>query len=254
MKKPTRELVREERRRLGKKVRSGRRISGFTIWGRILLVLTPLVLVSLAAASYLTPLFAIEKISVSGNERISSAEVSEALAELVGRPLPTVTELEVAELLADFGLIETFALQAEPPSTLRVKVRERQPLVLLVRGGQNLMYDAAGVKIGPTDQLGEYPFFVFDGDPLEDPRYRVGMDLLLSLPTKTYEQIFSLEVSSALTARFELKQQNLLVIWGGTDQPLLKAEVLNSLISTGLEDGVTVDVSSPTSPVVRYPN
>jgi len=254
MKRPTRELVREERRRLGKKVKPARKTSGFTIWGRILFILTPLLLASLVAASYLTPLFAIERISVTGNERIPSAEVASALDDLVGRALPTVSETEVATLLADFGLIETFALQAEPPNTLRIKIRERQPLVLLVRGGQNLMYDAAGIEIGPTDQLGEYPFFVFDGDPLEDARYRVGMELLLSLPVEIYQEIFALEVSNALTIRLELKEQNLQVIWGGTDDPLLKSEVLLSLIATGLDDGVTVDVSSPTSPVVRHPN
>ncbi len=254
MKKPERELIREERRRLGKKTRVTRRTSGFAIWGRILSLLTPIALVSLVVAAYFTPLFAISRISVTGNERIEATEVSAALSDLLGRPLPTITEDEVAQLLGDFGLIETFALQAEPPSTLRIKLRERQPLAILVRGGENFLYDAAGIEIAPTDQLGDFPFFIFDGDPLEDPRYRVGTELLLSLPRETYNQVFSLEVSSALTARLELREQNLKVIWGGTDQALLKAEVMNSLIATGLEDGVIIDVSSPTSPVVRYPN
>lgn len=254
MKKPDRELLREERSRLGKKPKAERRTSGFTIWGRLLAILTPIVLASLAIAAYYTPLFAISQITVTGNERIEASQVSGALSDLVGRPLPTVTETEVANLLGEFGLIETFALQAEPPSTLRIKIRERQPLAMLVREGQNYLYDAAGIQIAPTDELGEYPFFVFNGDPLEDDRYRVGMDLLLSLPKATYSQVFSLEVSEAYTVRMELREQNLKVVWGGTDQPLLKAEVLDSLIATGLEDGVIIDVSSPTSPVVRYPN
>ena len=71
-----------------------------------------------------------------------------ALEELVGKPLTTVSQDNVADLLADFALIETFALQAEPPHTLTVKIRERQPIVILVRGGKNYLYDAAGGYVG----------------------------------------------------------------------------------------------------------
>jgi hypothetical protein len=66
--------------------------------------------------------------------------------------------------------------------------------------------------------------------------------------------VFSISVSSALTSKLTLRQQSLEVIWGSNEDALLKAEVLDSLIATGLDDDVTVDVSSPTSPVVRYPD
>ena len=42
------------------------------------------------------------------------------------------------------------------------------------------------------------------------------------------------------------------MIWGANDEALLKAEVLDALIANGVEDSVTIDVSSPNSPVVRY--
>lgn len=253
MRSTDRELIREEKRRLGKKSRATRRLSGFTIWARVLFVLTPITLTSLVLASYFTPLLAIEQVVVSGTERIQSAEIVQALGELEGRPLTTVSSEEVATLLADFALIETFTMQAEPPNTLRLKIRERAPLVIMVRGGQNYLFDAAGVQISKTEELGEYPFFDFNGDPALDPRFQVGIELLLSLPKETYAQVFSISVSSALTSKLQLRRQSLEVIWGSNEDALLKAEVLNSLIATGLDDNVTVDVSSPTSPVVRYP-
>lgn len=249
-----RELIREEKRRLGKKTAAKGRVSGFTIWARILLVVTPVTLISLVLASYFTPLLAIKQITVSGNQRIAASEVEDALRELSGRPLTTVGSDEVSELLADFTLIETFTLQAEPPSTLRVKLRERQPLLVMVRQGQNYLFDAAGVQIAVADQIGEYPFFDFNADPAEDPRFKVGVELLLSLPRETYDQVFSIVVSDALTSKLTLRSQSLEVIWGSNEDSLLKAEVLQSLIATGLDDSVTVDVSSPTSPVVRYPD
>lgn len=247
-----RELLKTEKRRLKKQKPRRSGPGPFTIWARILIIVTPLVLGSLVAASFFTPLLAIERITVSGNERIETAEVTSALDELRGRPLTTVSALELAELLGEISLIETFTFTAEPPNTLRVKIRERQPLLVLFREGQNWLYDAAGVRIEPTEVLGEHPFFVFQGDPEEDTRYKYAVELLLSLPIKTYEGVFSVEVSEQLTSKLTLKERDITVIWGDNQDALLKAEVLDSLMATGVEDSVTIDVSSPNSPVVRY--
>jgi len=247
-----RELLKSEKKRLKKQKPKRTGAGPFTIWARVLLVVTPLALGSLVAASFLTPLFAIERISVSGNERIETSEVTEALGELRGRPLTTVSAAELAEMLGEISLIETFTFTAEPPNTLRVKIRERQPLLVLFREGQNWLFDAAGVRIEPTEVLGEHPFLVFQGDPAEDSRYKYAVELLLSLPIETYEGVFSVEVSEQLTSKLTLKERDISVIWGDNEDALLKAEVLDSLIATGVEDSVTIDVSSPNSPVVRY--
>jgi cell division protein FtsQ len=247
-----RELLKTEKKRLKKQKPKRTSAGPFTIWARILLIVTPLTLGSLVAASFLTPLFAIERISVSGNERIETAQVTKALSELEGRPLTTVSAAELATLLGDISLIETFTFTAEPPNTLRVKIRERQPLLVLFREGQNWLYDAAGVKIEPTEVLGEHPFLVFQGDPAEDSRYKYAVELLLSLPLETYRDVFSVEVSEQLTSKLTLKERDITVIWGANDEALLKAEVLDALIANGVEDQVTIDVSSPNSPVVRY--
>jgi len=247
-----RELLKTEKKRLKKQKPKRTGAGPFTIWARVLLVVTPLALGSLVAASFLTPLFAIERISVSGNERIETSEVTQALGELRGRPLTTVSAAELAEMLGEISLIETFTFTAEPPNTLRVKIRERQPLLVLFREGQNWLFDAAGVRIEPTAVLGEHPFLVFQGDPAEDSRYKYAVELLLSLPIETYEGVFSVEVSEQLTSKLTLKERDISVIWGDNEDALLKAEVLDSLIATGVEDSVTIDVSSPNSPVVRY--
>ena len=228
-----RELLKTEKKRLKKQKPKRTGAGPFTIWARFLLVVTPLSLGSLVAASFLTPLFAIERISVSGNERIETAQVTKALSELEGRPLTTVSAAELATLLGDISLIETFTFTAEPPNTLRVKIRERQPLLVLFREGQNWLYDAAGVKIEPTEVLGEHPFLVFQGDPAEDSRYKYAVELLLSLPLETYRDVFSVEVSEQLTSKLTLKERDITVIWGANDEALLKAEVLDALIANG---------------------
>lgn len=258
MRKPERELLQREKKRLGaeRKSKTPRRssVGGFSIWGRVVGILGPILLIGLVAATFFTPLLAIEKIEVSGTQRLDQLKVEKSLKSLIGRPLTSVTEAEVSELLSDFGLVDTFALQAQPPHLISVKIRERQPILIVPVSGQNFLYDAAGVRIAEAAKDDAFPYLKFPGSPIADERFGVAVEVLLSLPIPNYEDIFSIQVSKALTTTMVLRDSDIQVIWGGTDQALLKAEVLDSLIETGQKDGVTIDVSSPNSPVVTYPN
>lgn len=257
MKRPERELLAKERKRLSRKQKrekSPSKLGAFAIWTRAFAIFSPVVLVLLVVATFFTPLLAIETIEVSGTERMKSETVAKSLQSLQGRPLTTISEAEVALLLADFALVETFTLQARPPHTLVVKIREREPILVLVRQGKNFLYDAAGVRIDQASGKVELPFLKFSGEPKGDPKYSAAVELLLSLPVSTYNQVFSLEVSDQLTSQLTLKTSNITVIWGDNKQALFKDEVLQSLLKTGLENSVVVDVSSPNAPVVTYPN
>lgn len=257
MKRPERELLAKERKRLSrnkKRERTPSKLGVFALWARGFAILSPIVLIGLVAATFFTPLLAIQQIEVTGTERMKSETLEKALVELEGRPLTTISESEVEKLLARFALIETFALQAQPPHTLVVKIRERQPIVVMVRSGKNFLYDAAGVRIDQASGKTELPFLKLTGEPKDDPRFKVAVELLLSLPVETYNKVFSVEVSEALTSQLTLKGSNITVIWGDNKQALFKDEVLQSLLKTGLKDSVVVDVSSPNAPVVTHPN
>ena len=256
MKRPERELLGQERRRIRGVKSPGKRnrIGAFGLWGRILTVVAPVSLTAVVLASFFTPMLAVEKITFVGNERIAVADLESALSGLYDRPMTTISDEEIAELLSGFSLIETFTSQAEPPHTLRVSIRERQPILILVRSGKNYLYDAAGVQIAATEEISKYPFLVFDGNPIESPRFSTAVKLLFSLPLGTYSQVFSVEVSESLTSKLVLRKGNLTVFWGSTDEGLLKSKVLDSLLATGVRDALTIDVSSPNSPVVQYPN
>jgi cell division protein FtsQ len=256
LKKPERELIQQERKRFRKpkkaKSENGS-IGAFGILGRSLLIGGPLALVALVLATFVTPLLAIENISVSGTDRISGATIEKSLQGLISRPLTTVSETEITELLADFALIETFAIQAVPPHTLEVKIRERQPIVIIAKSGKNFLYDPAGVRIAEMDKKDKYPYLTLGTTDLDSPQFKTAVKVLLSMPLENYERVFSIEVSSSLTTILTLRTSNIRVIWGGVNNPLLKAEVLDSLIATKLSKGVQIDLTSPNSPVVTYP-
>ena len=180
MKRPERELLGQERRRIRGVKSPGKRnrIGAFGLWGRILTVVAPVSLTAVVLASFFTPMLAVEKITFVGNERIAVADLESALSGLYDRPMTTISDEEIAELLSGFSLIETFTSQAEPPHTLRVSIRERQPILILVRSGKNYLYDAAGVQIAATEEISKYPFLVFDGNPIESPRFSTAVKLL----------------------------------------------------------------------------
>jgi cell division protein FtsQ len=256
LKKPERELIQQERKRSRKpkkaKSETGS-IGGFGILGRSLVVGGPLALVALVLATFVTPLLAIENISVSGTDRIPGATIEKSLRGLISRPLTTVSQTEITELLADFALIETFAIQAVLPHTLEIKIRERQPIVVINKSGKNFLYDPAGVRIAEMDEKDKYPYLSIGTNDSDSPQFKTAVKVLLSLPLANYERVFSIEVSSSLTTTLILRTSNIRVIWGGVNNPLLKAEVLDSLIATKLDKGVQIDLTSPNSPVVTYP-
>jgi cell division protein FtsQ len=159
----------------------------------------------------------------------------------------------VAQLLSEYELVETFAVQAEPPHTLRIKIRERQPIVIIPQAGKNYLYDPAGIRIGEVADGERFPYLKLNGAVTDNPQFETAVEILLGMPVATYEQIFSLEVSAKLTAVFKLRDNGIAVIWGDSADATFKAEVLQSLLATGQKDGVTIDVSSPSAPVVTYP-
>jgi cell division protein FtsQ len=227
-------------------------MGAFTRWGRILTVITPVSIVALLIAAFFTPLFSVREVSVVGVERLSAEKLEATLQPLTGKPLTMIQTQEVADLLAGFELIETFALQAEPPSTLRVKIRERQPLLIILQGGQPQMYDAAGVRIAVASAQEELPVFDFLGNPQTDPKFQHAVELLLGLPLATYQTLSSISVSDQLTSQFELRKSGVRVFWGSNTDSMLKAEVLDSLLATSGEKVRRIDVSSPNAPVVGF--
>ena len=256
MNKPEREILGREKKRLKRSEKKPQKtkLGAFAIWGRFLMIFGPITLSGVILASFFTPMFAIQNIEVTGTERLDQSRLELSLTSLQDRPLTTVTESELTELLGQFPLIETFTFQAEPPHTLKIKVRERQPIVVLVKGGKNYLYDAAGVQIAEAEDTKTYPFLVLIGEAKENPRFDAAIDLLLSLPQKTYSEIFSVEVTPQLTSKLVMRESNTVVLWGDASNSILKAKVLDSLIETGVEDGVLIDVSSPNAPVVTYPD
>ena len=113
------QLLGERDGSLTKKVWSWAAVSSFVL------------LVALILAAVYSPLLAIERLSVRGEKLVSEKEIKAALKGQIGKPLPQVSDEEIAKALKRFPLIESFSVISAPPNTLIVKVTERTPIAVV---------------------------------------------------------------------------------------------------------------------------
>lgn len=213
-----------------------------------------LLLVALVLATMFTPLMAIDTIKITGVHRMKIAAIRNAVNSLKGTPLTLVNEAALAKRLSGFPLIESFTTISLPPHTLELDILERQPIGLVQMGGNTYLYDPAGVRIGPARRSSVFPLILVNGDPRSSTNYREAVDVLLALPASLYPKIYSIQATTKDDVHLTIRGiSNRHIIWGDASQSLLKSKVLAALMANTKHTAtVTFDVSSPTTPTVRY--
>jgi cell division protein FtsQ len=213
-----------------------------------------LALLALVAASVLTPMLAVEDIQVKGLDRIPQKAILQILKKQIGKPLPLVNADEIGKDLEKFPLIESFLVVSQPPHSLLLKVRERQPIVIVYSGGSPYLYDPAGVQLGKAAGNDLYPILTITGAPKNSAEFKAAIDVLLALPADLLPKLSSIDAKSKDDVSMQLRgYAGQKIIWGDGSKSVLKSKVLAALIKNqNRTDRVTYDVSSPTAPVVRY--
>lgn len=239
--------AKQERRQL--RAQSGTLVAERVVGFSLLSLLVALIV--LVVATFYTPLLAIQNITIEGNQRIESKQLQQSLSGLGQQPLTTVTEEQIAALLADYPLLESFAFQAKPPSTLQVIIRERQPVATVAVDGKLVLFDAAGVKLSDATELDEYPQVLIAEDPAESIRYESAVAVLLSLPLELFRQVDRVQLRTQDSVVLILRDSSSEVIWGDDSDARLKYEVLVALMNNQ-QQTVDYDVSSPLAPVVTF--
>lgn len=223
----------------------------------ILSIATPLILlIGLVIATLTTPMLAIDKITVQGTDRLAKAQILNALEGQIGTPLTLVNTGEIGKALETFVLVESYAVIARPPHELLVRITERQPICTVEINGVAYLYDPAGVRIGIASAKDDYPLVNIHGEPRTSSHYAAAIDVLLALPAELLPRVAVVEARTKDDVRMQLRgsarQQ---IVWGDSSQSVLKSKVLKALLKHVRESQTaTVDVSSPTAPVVRYGN
>lgn len=197
-----------------------------------------------------SPLFAVEQVRVIGAEQLDVTRVEAALGDQIGTPLPLVDADAVHEVLAEFPLIETYAIEARPPHELVVRVVERTPIGVFESSSGFTLVDAAGVVLSTTAETGPgTPILRIDGGAQGDAFDAAGR-VVRSLPADIAAQVTEVEASTADDVTLVLGATSTRVVWGSAEDSGLKAVVLEAAMTARPPADVRVyDVSSPSSVV-----
>lgn len=263
--KAAKELTKRQLLRLGK---TGRRVGAqnlsaqarrFTAYSRrrrtvlTISIGSTLALLGLVLATIFTPLLAVEKITVTGLNRLKEATIQKALQPLQGVPLTLISENSISDALSKFSLIESFSIVAVPPHEVIVKVVERTPIAIVRQNGVEYLYDPAGIRLGKAGEA-KLPRIELNNDPKSSAEFRAAIDVILALPADLLGRVASINAKSKDDVTLELRgAAGQKIIWGDGSNSVLKSKVLAALIKNHKKsDSVTFDVSSPNAPVVRY--
>ncbi len=196
-----------------------------------------------------SPVLALRTIEIEGASRLDPAALQAALEPQLGTPLALLDGDAVERELGAFPVIESFVTEAVPPSTLVVRIVERQPVLAVpTEGGWNLV-DPAGVTVLTVpDRPAEQPeIAVPDGD-LDTAVYRNAAAVVETLDAELRARVVRVDATSLDDVTLLLDGVGQTVVWGGPDRAAAKTALLRALMTNEDPDAVLqYDVTSPGS-------
>jgi cell division protein FtsQ len=209
--------------------------------------LVSVIAVGLGLLLYFTPIMAARSTVIVGLNTISQEEILQAAAVVPDTPLLQIDTDAVAERVATIRRVASARVQREYPSTLRITIVERVPVVVKDYPDGPHLFDRDGVDFATdTPPLG-LPYLDADNPGPTDAPTKAALQVLLALRPEVAGQVGRIAAPSVASIRLTLIDGRE-VIWGTTDRTEEKALKLGALLT---QPGRTYDVSSPDLPTVK---
>ncbi len=213
------------------------------VWTVALIV----VFVGLGLLLYFTPIMAARNVVITGLGSVTQEEVISAAAVKQGTPLLQVNTDDVAERVATIRRVATARVQREYPSTLRITVVERVPVVVKDYPDGTHVFDKDGVDFATGPPPPNLPYLEADNPGPSDPPTKAALAVMTALPPEVAGQVARVSAPSVAAITLTLADGRE-VVWGTTDRTEEKAQKLAALLT---QPGHTYDVSSPDLPTVK---
>jgi cell division protein FtsQ len=230
----------EDAKRLGRRTVRGLKV---LMWSALVSV----VLVGLGLLLYFTPIMAARNIVVVGLGAVTQDEVTAAAAVAPGTPLLQVDTDAVAERVAAIRRVASARVQRQYPSTLRVTVIERLPVVVKDYPDGPHLFDKDGVDFAIAPPPAGVPYLDAENPGPSDPPTRAALQVMTALRPEVAGQVGRIAAPSVAAITLTLDDGRT-VVWGTTDRTEEKALKLAALLT---QPGQTYDVSSPDLPTVK---
>jgi cell division protein FtsQ len=190
----------------------------------------------------MSPLLAVRTVAVSGTTRLSPDQVRAAADVVRGTPLARVDAAAVVRRVKSLRAVATVRVTRAWPSTLKLQVVERTPVVGVVTGDGVTLVDASGVPFAATGALpaGVVRLQVAHPGPT-DPTTRAALEVLAVLPQPMRGRVRIVRAASPSSVTLVLRDGRR-VLWGGVGDTTLKVQAAEALLKL---PGSVYDVSRP---------
>jgi cell division protein FtsQ len=239
-----------KRRTLGRPDGDTKRLGRGAVRGLKVLMWTALlsvVVVGLGLLLYFTPIMSARNIVVTGLGAVSQEEVVTSAAVKSGTPLLQVDTDAVAERVAGIRRVASARVQRQYPSTLRITVIERVPVVVKDYPDGSHLFDKDGVDFATAPPPPGVPYLETENPGPSDPATKAALAVMTSLRPEVAGQVGRVSAPSVAAITLTLTDGRV-VVWGTTDRTEEKALKLGALLT---QPGRTYDVSSPDLPTVK---
>ncbi len=215
----------------------------------------------------LSPLLQAREIDVHGADGARAEAVHERASASLGEPLALIDTGAAAERVAALSWVGEAAVERSPPSTLVVRVTEREPLLVLEAASGSWLVDRDAVVIGGGAQEGlprvaAPEAEVRAGQELDSEGAREAVAVVAALAEGVRERVAHVEVTGPRGLLLRLDAEHDTAVRLGDSERLDdKVEALELLLvdlaeraggAPGELDAVEeIDVRNPDRPVVR---
>lgn len=250
-----RHLREAARRAKAQRRRESRRFSAHTRRRRrnwLIALGTVMALALFVAVGVFTPLMAVRQVQIEGASSVKVEDLKKALSEFEGVPLALVQDSAIRDALEPFPGIERYSMEVIPPSTLKVRIEERVPVLSIEKGGTFQLYDAAGVMLGTAEAPpAGVPLASGPASDKKSKAFAASARVLRDMPAELRAQVVSITASSGQDVTLKLAS-GVEVMWGDAELSKKKAVVLTSMLVALGDRAITrIDVSSTEAPVFQ---
>lgn len=226
--------------RLGERAVKGLKL---LVW----LVVLTVASVALGLILYFTPAMSARSLVVVGTGAVTRDEVVGVAQIQPGTPLLQIDTDAVADRVAGIRRVASARVQREYPSTLRITVVERVPVVVKDYPDGPHLFDRDGVDFATAPPPPGMPYIEVDNPGPTDPPTMAALDVMTALRPEVVAQVSRIAAPSVASITLTLNDGRT-VVWGTTDRTGEKAEKLAALLT---QPGRVYDVSSPDLPTVK---
>jgi cell division protein FtsQ len=218
--------------------RRDRRHRGLRIATWVLAGVVPFVLAGWVLLG--SSLLAVDKVVVTGEHRLTAAEVEHAVGISAGTPLARVDTAAVSRRVRALDAVASVSVTRSWPDALHVTIVERTAAVAVADAGSFDLLDVSGVQL---DRVPEVPRGILrlQTKPADTAATRAALAVLTSLPTALRSQVQLLRAPSSEDVQLVLRDQRV-VVWGSASGAKEKGAAALALLRM---PGTVFDVSSP---------